>query len=77
MHKTHIFDQKELCKKNFFTDPTYPIYFRTVTGNKQFIFLGIIGHLGYINDIYESEKKIKLILREGEGGGGEGRGGEY
>ena len=44
MHKTHIFDQKKNNgKKNLkITDLTYPIFFRTVTGNKQLIFLGLI-----------------------------------
>ena len=37
MHKTHIFDQKNNAK-HFFYRPTYPIFFQTVTGNKQFIF---------------------------------------
>ena len=32
MHKTHIFDR-----------PTYPIFFQTVTGNKQHFFLGLTG----------------------------------
>ena len=40
MHKTHIFDQKNNAKKHIF--PTYlPYFFRTVTGNKQFIYLGL------------------------------------
>ena len=34
MHKTRIFDQKI-----FFYWPTYPFFFRNVTGNKQFLFL--------------------------------------
>ena len=29
-------------KKSFYR-PTYPIFFRTVTGNKEFIFLGLVG----------------------------------
>ena len=28
-------------QKNYFYRPTYPIFFRTVTGNKQFLFLGL------------------------------------
>ena len=41
MHKTHIFDQKNNAKKKPL--PTYlPYFFRTVTGNKHFIFLGLI-----------------------------------
>ena len=43
MHKTHIFDQKKKCKFFFFTYlPTYPIFFHTVTGNKQYFFLGLV-----------------------------------
>ena len=42
MHKTHIFDQKNNAKKIKDYWPTYPIFFRTVTGNKQFLFLGLI-----------------------------------
>ena len=42
MHKTHIFDQKENAKKIYFYRPTYPIFLQTVTGNKQFLFLGLI-----------------------------------
>ena len=36
MHKTHIFDQKnyQFLKKI----PTYPIFFRTITGNEQLFF---------------------------------------
>ena len=42
MHKTHIFDQKNYAKKKRrFYRPTYPIFFRTVTGNKQLFFLGL------------------------------------
>ena len=44
MHKTHIFDQKNNAKL-FFYRPTYPILFQTVTGNKQFLFLGLIHQL--------------------------------
>ena len=41
MRKTHIFDQKNNAKKiNFNHLPT--LFFRTFTGNKQFIFLGLI-----------------------------------
>ena len=29
-------------QKKYFFRPTYPIFFRTVTGNKQFLFLGLI-----------------------------------
>ena len=41
MHKTHIFDQKNNPPKNCFYRSTYPILFQTVTGNKQFLFLGL------------------------------------
>ena len=40
MHKTQIFDQKNNAKKKFYR-PTYPIFLRTVTGSKQFLFLGL------------------------------------
>ena len=40
MHKTHIYYQKNNAKKIFFTNlPT--LFFRTVTGNKQYFFLGL------------------------------------
>ena len=55
MHKTHIFDQKKNPKKNFFYRLTYPIFLRTVTGNKQFIFLG----LSILGKIF----KGKVLLR--------------
>ena len=35
-------------QKNLFYRPTYPIFSRTVTGNKQFIFLGLIDNLEFI-----------------------------
>ena len=41
MHKTHIFDQKNNAKKYFFTDLPTLFLGGTVTGNKQFIFLGL------------------------------------
>ena len=41
MQKTHIFDQKNNTKKYIL--PTYlPYFFQTVTGNKQYFFLGLI-----------------------------------
>ena len=43
-------------QKDFFYQPTYPIFFRTITGNKQFIFLGLIQ-----NDA----KKMKKDLNPG------------
>ena len=42
MHKTHIFDQKNNAKKFFLTDLPTLFFFWTVTGNKQFLFLGLI-----------------------------------
>ena len=41
MQKKKIFDQKNNAKKKKKYRPTYPIFFRTVTGNKQFLFLGL------------------------------------
>ena len=41
MHKTHISDQKYNAKL-FFYRPTYPIFSRSVTGNKQTKILGLI-----------------------------------
>ena len=41
MHKTHIFDQKNNAK-NIFLLTYLPYFFRTVTGNKKYIFLGLI-----------------------------------
>ena len=38
MHKTHIFDQK--IKK--ITDLPTLFFFRTITGNQQFIYLGLM-----------------------------------
>ena len=37
-------------KKSFYR-PTYPIFFRAVTGNKQFIFLGLIDYYITIKDL--------------------------
>ena len=37
----HTFLTKKIMQKFFFYRPTYPIYLRTVTGNKQFLFLGL------------------------------------
>ena len=40
MHKKHIFYQKNNASKIFFTNlPT--LFFLTVTGNKQYFFLGL------------------------------------
>ena len=37
----HTFLTKKIMQEFFFYRPTYPIFLRTVTGNKQFLFLGL------------------------------------
>ena len=63
MHKTHFLDQKNTAKKNFL--PTYlPYFFQAVTGNKQFIFLGLMEKCYSVSYQQLSLKEfVKIILK--------------
>ena len=50
----HTFLTKKIMQKKNYR-PTYPIFFRTVTGNKLFIFLGLATELIISRDLHFQE----------------------
>ena len=66
MHKTHIFDQKNNAKKKRFYWPTYPIFFQTVTGNKEYFFLGLNLSIQVCLSVDEGARLFLEDLTKGE-----------